>query len=121
VEHDGSLHPVVYVAPLSHASYFESGTHPYPIGIDHPYGDGPEAPLPVEGFGPWVEWGGRWGSSERAIGRRVGHGPRSPAHQGAKWERPATFHARVRRRKGRLLAGRLLHFLGRATYRSRPR
>jgi hypothetical protein len=120
VERGGSSHPVVYLAPLSHASYFESGTHPYPIGIDHPYGDGPDSWLPVEPFGPWVEWAGRWGNSERVIAKRVGNGPRSPAHQGAKWTRPAAFHARVRRRKARLLIGRLLHFLGRATYPNPP-
>ena len=63
VERDGGRHPVVYVSPLSHASYFEAGTHPYPIGIDHPYGDGPEAWLPVELFGDWVKWPGRWGNA----------------------------------------------------------
>ena len=63
VERDGEQHPVVYVAPLSHASYFEAGTHPYPIGIDHPYGDGPEAWLPVERFGDWVTGPGGWGNS----------------------------------------------------------
>jgi hypothetical protein len=120
VERDGSIHPVVYVAPLSHACYFESGTHPYPIGIDHPYGDGPESRLPVEALGPWVDWCGRWGSSERAIAGRVGQAPRGPAHQGVKWDRPAAFHARVRRRRLRLLLGRLLHFLGRGTYPHPP-
>jgi hypothetical protein len=71
--------PVVYVASLSHASYFRGGTHPYPVGIDHAYGDGPpEDDLPVEPFGAWVDWTGRWGSSERATGRELGRGPRSP-------------------------------------------
>ena len=75
VEREGGPHAVVYVAPLSHASYFEAGTHPYPVGIDHPYGDGPEGLLPVVPFGDWAEWPGRWGNSERVIARRIGNGP----------------------------------------------
>jgi hypothetical protein len=110
------VRPVVYVAPLSHASYFEPGTHPYPVGIDHPYGDGPEALLPLDSFGPWVEWPGRWGNTERVILGAIGSGPRSPAHQDPKWSSPAAFHRRCRRRRLRALIGRLLHGLGRATF-----
>ena len=29
-------HPIVYVAPLSHACYFEPGAHPYVFGVDNP-------------------------------------------------------------------------------------
>lgn len=118
----GGLHPVVYVASLSHASYFERGTHPYPTGIDHAYGDGPHELLPVERPGPWAAWVGRWGSSERVIDvrlGRLGNGPPGPARQG-KWRRPAAFHARVRRRRLRALVGRALHLLGRATYPRPP-
>jgi hypothetical protein len=114
------VHPVVYIAPLSHASYFEPGTHPYPIGIDHPYGDGPQALLPLDSFGPWVEWPGRWGNSERVILGAIGNGPRSPAHQEPKWSSPAGFHRRCRRRRLRALIGRALHFLGRATFPLAP-
>jgi hypothetical protein len=113
--------PVVYVASLSHASYFTQGTHPYPIGIDHAYGDGPpEDDLPIEPFGPWAHWPGRWGSSERAIGRATGHGPRSPGHQGDKWRRPGAFHRKMRRRRLRGLLRRLMHLLGYATYPKPP-
>jgi hypothetical protein len=113
--------PVVYVASLSHASYFKRGTHPYPVGIDHAYGDGPpEDDLPIEPFGAWVHWAGRWGSSERAIGRRSGHGPRSPRHQGEKWEHPGAFHTSAKRRLPRAVLGRLLHLIGTATYPKPP-
>ena len=46
-------HPIVYVAPLSHACYFEPGAHPYVLGVDNP--DDSLAPvLPkVEEFGAW--------------------------------------------------------------------
>jgi len=118
-ERDGGLHPVVYVASLSHAAYFEPGTHPYPSGIDHAYGDGPVDFLPVERPGPWVEWPGAWGSSERAIAGRLGNGPPSPARQ-AKWGNPAGFQARLQRRRLRSLIGRALHVLGRATYPLAP-
>lgn len=120
VRDDEGVHPVVYVAPLSHASYFEPRTHPYLVGIDHPYGDGPEALLPVESFGPWVGWPGRWGNTERVILGAIGSGPRSPAHQEPKWSSPARFHRRCRRRRFRALLGLLLHRLGRATFPLAP-
>ena len=93
VERDGGRHPVAYVSPLSHASYFEAGTHPYPIGIDHPYGDGPEAWPEVAEFGDWVQWPGRWGNSERVIATRIGNGPPSPSRQSSKWKRPSRLSA----------------------------
>jgi hypothetical protein len=119
-DREGGPHPVVYVAPLSHASYFEARTHPYPIGIDHPYGDGPEVLAPVVPFGAWAEWPGRWGNSERVIARRIGNGPPSPSRQLPKWDRPALFHARVKRRRLRSALGRLAHWAGGATYPRAP-
>ncbi len=120
VERDGDQHPVVYVAPLSHASYFEAGTHPYPIGIDHPYGDGPEAWLPVEPFGTWAQWPGRWGNAERVIATRIGNGPPGPSRQGSKWTSPAAFQRKMRRRKLRAMLGRLLYRLGTPFYPRPP-
>jgi hypothetical protein len=120
VERGGGRHPVVYVSPLSHASYFEARTHPYPVGIDHPYGDGPEAWLTVEPFGDWVRWPGRWGNSERVIARKIGNGPPTPSRQGSKWTSPAAFQAKMRRRKFRALLGRLFHRLGGPFYPNPP-
>ena len=120
IERDGGRHPVVYVSPLSHASYFEAGTHPYPVGIDHPYGDGPEAWVAVEPFGDWVNWPGRWGNAERVIAQRIGNGPPSPSRQGSKWASPAGFQRKMGRRKFRALLGRLLHRLGKAFYPKPP-
>jgi hypothetical protein len=118
-ERDGGPHPVVYVASLSHAAYFEPGTHPYPSGIDHAYGDGPVDFLPVEQPGPWAEWPGTWGSSERVVAGRLGNGPPGPARQ-AKWRAPAAFQAKLRRRRLRALISRVLHVFGRATYPLAP-
>ena len=120
VERDGSRHPVVYVAPHSHASYFEPRTHPYPIGIDHPYGDGPEDWLPVEEFGDWVNWPGRWGNAERVIAQRIGNGPPSPSCQEPKWTSPAAFQSKMGRRKPRALLGRLLQRLATPFYPLQP-
>ena len=120
VERDGEQHPVVYVAPLSHASYFEAGTHPYPIGIDHPYGDGPEAWLPVERFGDWVMWPGRWGNAERVIATRIGNGPPTPSRQGSKWTSPAAFQRKMGRRKFRAVLGRVLYRLAKPFYPKPP-
>jgi hypothetical protein len=56
-ELNGRAHPIVYVAPLSHASYFGHHAHPNLLGVDNPAGGGPDPWLPVEPFGPWVHWG----------------------------------------------------------------
>jgi hypothetical protein len=112
--------PVVYVAPLSHASYFEAKTHPYPIGIDHPYGDGPKDTPEVEPIGPWATWPGRWGNSERVIAKKIGNGPPSPGHQGLKWDDPSAFHGRMRRRKFRQWIGAVLHWIGKPFYPLAP-
>jgi hypothetical protein len=114
------LRPLVHVAPLSHASYFEGGTHPYPIGIDNPSVTGPDSDLPVVPFGPWVHWPGRWGNTENVIAGRLGNGPPSPARQGLKWTRPAEWHGQMRARRGRAALGRALHRLGRLTYPPAP-
>jgi hypothetical protein len=113
-------HPIVYVAPLSHACYFEPTTHPYLLGIDHPYGDGPADPLPVELVGKWADWPGHWGNTERAIAG-LGKGPSSPSQQNPKWNNPASFQLRMGLRRVRALMGRVVHFLGRPFYPREPR
>ena len=120
VANGDGLHPVVYVAPLSHASYFKARAHPYLVGIDHPYGDGPRVTPPVSPFCDWVHFPGRWGNSERAFAGRVGNGPPSPAHQGRKWDSPDRFHRSMRRRAFRVLLGRAVHGLGRLTFPPAP-
>jgi hypothetical protein len=109
------LRPIAYVAPLSHACYFGARKHPYLIGVDDPRGDGPSRELPVVPFGDWVGWEGRWGSGERGIARRIGFGPKSPAHQGLKWRDPGAWHARLRYRRLRVLLGGAIHRLGALT------
>jgi hypothetical protein len=128
IEHhrsDSGEHPVVYVAPFSHASYFESGTHFYPVGTDNPDGAGPALLPEVEDFGEWSGWVGRWGNSEGVLadlsrGRLGGRSPASPGRQGKKWTRPGRFHQAARRRRPRARLGRLLWTLGKATYPGRP-
>jgi hypothetical protein len=118
---DDPQRPVVYVAPLSHASYFEPGTHPYMLGIDHPFTGGPAAPeLAVVPFGPWVRWQGRWGKAERTLGGRIGSGPQSPARQGRKWSHPDAWHRRMRSRRLRVMLGRVIHAAGGWTFPRPP-
>jgi hypothetical protein len=108
-------HPVVYVAPFSHASYFEPGTHAYGTGIDNPDGDVFEAlpeVVPLEAR-PWHAWPGRWG----AIAGLLGKGPRSPARQPKAWD-PEKFHRRARQRPPK--ERRLLWKLGQHTYPAKP-
>lgn len=118
---DGGEHPVVYVAALSHASYFEAQAHPYVLGVDNPAGGGPDPWLPVEEFGPWVDWGGHWGRSDRGIPGILRKGPHGPAHQNPKWGNPGRWHGKMRRRKPRALLGRLMRWFGHATYPRTPK
>jgi hypothetical protein len=117
------LHPVVYVAPFSHASYFEAGTHFYLGGTDNPDG-GIVPPLPrVVAFGDWEDWIGLWGNSRgvlwRLSGKLGGRSPRSPGQQGAKWNEPEAFHESSRERPPR--QERLSWRLGAKTYPRQPR
>lgn len=83
VERDGALHPVVYVAPYSHPSYFKGGVaHPYVLGIDHPFGEGPEDEPPVVPFGDWVLGPlGKQRAHRRRPDRRWGPQPGLPGPQ----------------------------------------
>jgi hypothetical protein len=110
-------HPIVYVAPLSHACYFEPGAHPYVVGVDNPDGTLPPVLPAVEPFGGWERWTGRWGSSTGVLGGRFGgRSPASPGRQGMKWDHPAAWHLRARAatplREGR----RLVRAAGTLTY-----
>jgi hypothetical protein len=118
---DDPRRPVVYVAPLSHASYFEAGSHPYLPGIDNPFAGGPAAAeLPVAEFGPWVQWPGRWGVTKRSLFGATGAGPRSPAHQGTKWESPDAWHRHMGWLRFRVRLGRALHSAGKLTFPRAP-
>ena len=110
-------HPVVYVAPLSHACYFEPGAHPYWVGVDNPDGSLPPILPRVEAFGDWHAWAGRWGASIGVLGGLLGgRSPRSPGRQGRRWDDPDAWHARARAatplRRGR----RAIRAAGAATY-----
>jgi hypothetical protein len=118
---DDPNRPIAYVAPLSHASYFEPGTHPYLLGVDDPRDDGPAADdLPLAELGDWATWPGRWGNPERAFAQRLGRGPQSPGLQGAKWDAPGDWHSSLRYRKVRVLLGRVAHALGFLTFPRPP-
>jgi hypothetical protein len=86
--------PVVYVAPFSHANYFEPRTRFYFPGADHPFGGGPRLVPAIAAFGEWVRWPGRWGGDH---GRTLaglapnGRSPSGPGRQRGRWEDPAGF------------------------------
>jgi hypothetical protein len=107
-------HPVVYLAPFSHAAYFKGETHYYGTGVDNPAPDGPGVLPDVEPFGDWVSWPGRWGGSlgRTIFGKRVGSSPRSPGCQ-AHYRDPAAFE----HRQGRRAWSRLVLGLSKALYR----
>jgi hypothetical protein len=115
-------YPVVYVAPFSHASYFEARTHWHPGGPDTPDGEGPAYRPRIERFGAWAVWPGRWGNSTGVLGGRLGgRSPASPGAQKGRWERPTAFHGQVQRKRPLGVVDSALWRLGRATYPARPR
>lgn len=119
---EASLHPVVYLAPFSHALYFERRTHVYGTGIDHPAGDGPALEPRIEAFGPWSAWKGRWGTVHGWAGRilpSLNNGPQSPECQG-KWRDPGGFEAGARRRNVVRQGFDVIWRLGRLTYPLEP-
>jgi hypothetical protein len=114
-------HPAVYVAPFSHAVYFEPGAHPYLGGIDNP--DGSRAPLlpEIEELGAWRSWPGRWGNSEGVLAelgaRKLGgRSPKSPARQGTRWERPSEYHREGQRVSVWRRVGRGVRLVGTLSY-----
>lgn len=109
----GCAHPVVYVAPFSHASYFEAGTHIRLPITDNPDGTFFDGLPTVEVFGAWNRWQGRWGASNRLLSVS----PRSPRNQPNQWI-PWRFQRRAKRRKPR--ESRLLWKLGRRTFPRTP-
>jgi hypothetical protein len=114
--HDGT-HPIVYVAPLSHACYFRPGAHPYILGVDNPDGSQPPVLPRLEALGPWSAWDGRWGASVGVLGGRLGgRSPASPARQGDKWGRPRAWHAGAKRRAPLREGSRAVRLAGKLTY-----
>jgi len=110
-------HPLVYIAPLSHACYFEPGAHPYLIGVDNPDGSLPPVLPRVEAFGGWVSWTGRWGASTGVLGGRFGgRSPASPGRQGQKWTDPEAWHTRARVAAPFKRGARVIRAAGTATY-----
>jgi hypothetical protein len=116
MRHQGD-HPIVYVAPLSHACYFEPGAHPYPVGVDNPDDSLPPVLPRLEEFGAWASWSGRWGNSAGVGGGQFGgRSPASPGHQKQKWDHPAAWHNTARATKPLRSAGRAARQVGKATY-----
>jgi hypothetical protein len=110
-------HPVVYVAPLSHACYFEPGAHPYTLGVDNPDDSLPPILPRLEEFGAWHRWTGRWGNSTGVVGGQFGgRSPASPGRQGQKWDHPAAWHARARTARPLRAGRRVVRQAGKATY-----
>jgi hypothetical protein len=121
----GGGHPVVYVAPFSHASYFEARTHWHPGGPDSPDGKGPTYLPRVERFGPWATWPGRWGNSSGVFaklsgGKLGGRSPASPGAQKGRWERPTEFHQQAERKRPFAAVDRGLWLLGSRTFPRSP-
>ena len=110
-------HPIVYVAPLSHACYFEPGAHPYVLGVDNP-DDSLDPVLPqVEPIGAWAGWSGRWGASKGVAGGRFGgRSPASPGRQGDKWGKPAAWHGKAKAAQPLRQSRRLVREAGKLTY-----
>jgi hypothetical protein len=114
-------HPEIFVAPFSHACYFQAGAHPYAGGIDNPDGSRPALLPQVEELGKWLSWPGRWGNSEGVLapiskGKLGGRSPASPGRQGTRWQRPLAYHKQGERISIWRKVGRGIRLAGKATY-----
>jgi hypothetical protein len=120
------VHPVVYVAPFSHASYFDSRTHWHPGGPETADGRGPNYLPRIERFGPWATWPGRWGNSAGVLaslsgGKLGGRSPPSPGAQTGRWLRPTEFHQQAERKRPFGAVDRAAWSVGSRTYPNAPR
>lgn len=114
-------HPLIYVAPFSHACYFEDGAHPYLGGIDNPDGSRLVLMPELEELGDWRSWPGRWGNSEGVLapiskGKLGGRSPASPAHQGTRWKHPLSYHREGEKISIWRRVGRGIRIAGKASY-----
>jgi hypothetical protein len=117
IRHHQDDHPVVYVAPLSHACYFEPGAHPYVVGVDNPDDTLPPMLPRVEALGDWKTWTGRWGNSTGVGGGQLGgRSPASPGRQGQKWDHPNAWHTRARAAAPLRQTRKAVRLAGKATY-----
>jgi hypothetical protein len=116
-------HPVIYVAPFSHANYFEGRTTFYFPGADHPTPTGPYLRPTVVPFGKWENWRGRWGASRGVFGGRFnlgGTSPEAPIVQEPRWNRPNRYHRTAAARKPVALFFRIFWWLGKRTFPLAP-
>jgi hypothetical protein len=117
VKHHQTDHPIAYVAPLSHACYFEPGAHPYVLGVDNPDDSLPPILPHVEPFGAWQTWTGRWGNSAGVGGGQLGgRSPASPGRQGQKWDHPNAWHLRAKAATPLRSGRKVVRQLGSATF-----
>jgi hypothetical protein len=131
-KHEGD-HPLIYVAPFSHANYFQPGTRFFFPGADHPTDVGPAPVRPaVAEFGDWGAWRGQWGNSVGVLmgpkllrplvkGRLGGQSPGAPIAQAQRWSRPDLYHRRAALSKPVAGAKLILWHIGKATYPLAPR
>jgi hypothetical protein len=116
-------HPVIYVAPFSHANYFKAGTAFYFPGADHPTPTGPYLRPTVVPFGEWESWRGHWGASRGPFGGRFnvgGTSPEAPIVQEPRWNRPNHYHRAAVARKPVALFFRFFWWLGKRTFPLAP-
>jgi hypothetical protein len=119
--HKDGDHPVVYVAPFSHANYPKPGTRFYFPAADHPSDRGPAAVPEVHPFGTWQAWQGRWGADIGMLGGRLrklgGVSPDSPVAQRMRWTDPEGFWNAARRHNAVFNAlKQVVWFVGKAFY-----
>jgi hypothetical protein len=115
--------PLVFVAPFSHANYFEPRTTYYFPAADHPTDRGPSAVPAVLPFDAWQAWRGRWGKDRaRHTGRLRaldGVSPDAPIEQRFRWQSPTAYAERAKR-PTTTAAKTAIWRLGKATYPLEP-
>jgi probable HAF family extracellular repeat protein len=91
-----NLHPIVFVADNSHASYFRASEDPAATGNGE-HVPGPSTPLTVEdisSYSPssWLFWPGTWGGSHsNDLGAQAS--PTGPGRKGQQWQDPLAWQS----------------------------
>ena len=117
VKHFQNDHPIAYVAPLSHACYFEAGRPSVRARRRQPGRLAAADPPARRGVRRLEDLESAAGATRPALRRQVRRPqPGEPGNQGQKWDNPNAWHTRGLAKKPLRIGSQAVRQAGRATY-----